>query len=127
MAKLVTLHDADGEVIYPQSVWDKNMIPDNTVTSSMIDWSTMSENQSDIRKIHYSTFTATTDSNGFVTVPSSLVTPSTGMILAAATTAQQCFTTPYNDKSRYTIKTEGWDRKSIGNTSVTYRITYILY
>ncbi len=41
MAKLVTLHDADGEVIYPQSVWDKNMIPDNTVTSSMIDWSSM--------------------------------------------------------------------------------------
>ena len=41
MAKLVTLHDADGEVIYPQSVWDENMIPDNTVKSSMIDWTTM--------------------------------------------------------------------------------------
>ena len=41
MAKLVTLHDANGEVIYPQSVWDKNMIPDNTVTSNMIDWSTI--------------------------------------------------------------------------------------
>ena len=41
MAKLVTLHDADGEVIYPQSVWDENMIPDNTVTSNMIDWTTM--------------------------------------------------------------------------------------
>ena len=41
MAKLVTLHDADGEVIYPQSVWDENMIPDNTIKSSMIDWSSM--------------------------------------------------------------------------------------
>ena len=41
MAKLVTLHDSDGEVIYPQSVWDENMIPDNTVKSSMIDWSSM--------------------------------------------------------------------------------------
>ena len=41
MAKLVTLHDADGEVIYPRSVWDENMIPDNTVKSSMIDWTTM--------------------------------------------------------------------------------------
>ena len=41
MARLVTLHDADGEVIYPQSVWDENMIPDNTVKSSMIDWTTM--------------------------------------------------------------------------------------
>ena len=43
MAKLVTLHDADGEVIYPQSVWDENMIPDNTVKSSMIDWSTITK------------------------------------------------------------------------------------
>lgn len=41
MAKLVTLHDADGEVIYPQSVWDENMIPDNTVTSNMIDWTSV--------------------------------------------------------------------------------------
>ena len=41
MARLVTLHDADGEVIYPQSVWDENMIPDNTVKSRMIDWSSM--------------------------------------------------------------------------------------
>ena len=41
MAKLVTLHDADGEIIYPQSVWDENMIPDNTIKSSMIDWTTM--------------------------------------------------------------------------------------
>ena len=44
MAKLVTLHDADGEIIYPQSVWDENMIPDNTVKSSMIDWSTITKN-----------------------------------------------------------------------------------
>ena len=41
MAKLVTLHDADGEVIYPQSVWDENMIPDNTIKSSMIDWASV--------------------------------------------------------------------------------------
>lgn len=99
------------------------------ITASMIDWSTMSENQSDIRKIHYSTFTATTDSNGFANVPTATVTPSTGMILAAATTTRQCFTTPFNDnnQSRYTIKTEEWNGTSIGNTSVTYRITYILY
>ena len=46
MARLVTLHDANGEVIYPQSVWDENMIPDNTVTSSMIDWSTFGNQSS---------------------------------------------------------------------------------
>ena len=103
--------------------------PNAWIAGSDIDWTTLSENQSDIRKIHYDTFTATTDSNGFANVPTNLITPSTGMILAAATTTQQCFTTPFNDKtqSRYTIKTEQWDRTSIGNTSVTYRITYILY
>ena len=41
MARLVTLHDANGEVIYPQSVWDENMVPDNAIKSSMIDWTTM--------------------------------------------------------------------------------------
>ena len=46
MAKLVTLHDANGEIIYPQSVWDENMIPDNTVKSSMIDWSTFGNQSS---------------------------------------------------------------------------------
>lgn len=39
MARLVTLHDTDGEIIYPQAVWDENMIPDGTVTNNMIDWS----------------------------------------------------------------------------------------
>lgn len=41
MARLVTLHDTDGEIIYPQSVWDENMIPDGTITANMVDWSTM--------------------------------------------------------------------------------------
>lgn len=99
------------------------------ITASMVDWSTMSENQSDIRKIHYSTFTATTDGNGFATVPTNLVTPSTGMVIGVSTTTTQSFTTPFNDRDlgRFTIKTEQWNGTSIGNTSVTYRITYILY
>lgn len=50
MARLVTLHDSDGEVIYPQSVWDENMIPDNTVTDDMIDWSTMPGSYSTIEQ-----------------------------------------------------------------------------
>lgn len=113
---------------------DANSVPTSIsdlgqVTASDIDWSTMSENQSDIRKIHYSTFTATTDSNGFVVVPTNLVTPSTGMIIGASTTTSQSFTIPFNDRdlSRFTIKTESWNRIAIGNTSIAYRITYILY
>ena len=64
MAKLVTLHDANGEVIYPQSVWDENMIPDNTVKSSMIDWST----------INKSSYAARTFSSGQVTGSWSAIT-----------------------------------------------------
>lgn len=64
MAKLVTLHDADGEVIYPQSVWDENMIPDNTVKSSMIDWSTFKFPVPD-----YSNGTTISDSTNTWTVP----------------------------------------------------------
>lgn len=129
MAKLVTLRDANGEVIYPQSVWDENMIPDNTVTSSMIDWSTMSENQSDIRKIHYSTFTATTDNNGFAAIPKTMVTPSTGMVIGASTTSIACFTLVFNDNdlSRYTVRVTGWDLSSLGGRRADFKIAYILY
>ena len=129
MAKLVTLHDADGEIIYPQSVWDENMIPDSTVTSSMIDWSTMSENQSDIRKIHYATFAATTDSNGFAAIPKTMVTPSTGMVIGASTTSIACFTLVFNDNdlSRYTVRVIGWDLSSLGNRRVDCKIAYMLY
>ena len=129
MAKLVTLHDADGEIIYPQSVWDENMIPDNTVTSSMIDWTTMSENQSDIRKIHYTTFTATTDSNGFAAIPKTIVTPSTGIVIGASTTSIACFTLVFNDNdlSRYTVRVISWDLSSLGNRRVDCKIAYMLY
>ena len=43
MARLVTLHDTDGEIIYPQAVWDENMIPDDTITANMIDWSSVGD------------------------------------------------------------------------------------
>ena len=105
------------------------LVTDAKVEGSDIDWTTLSENQSDIRKIHYDTFTATTDANGFAIVPTATVTPSTGMILAVSSSSQQSFTTPFNDvnQSRFTIKTESWDRTAIGSTSVSYRISYILY
>lgn len=79
--------------------------------------------------IHYDTFTATTDANGFAIVPTATVTPSTGMIIGASTTSTACFTFPFNDndQSRYTLRTMGWDLSSLGNRSVDYKIAYILY
>ena len=105
------------------------MIPDNTVTSSMIDWPTMSENQSDIRKIHCSTFTATTDNNGFAAIPKTIVTPSTGMVIGASTTSIACFTLVFNDNdlSRYTVRVTGWDLSSLGGRRADFKIAYILY
>ena len=79
MAKLVTLHDTDGEVIYPQSVWDENMIPDNTIKSSMIDWSTFKFPVPD-----YSNGTTISNSTNTWTVPKPGIISAT---LVADTTA----------------------------------------
>jgi len=73
MAKLVTLHDAKGEVIYPQSVWDENMIPDNTVKSSMIDWSTFR--------------TGTPQLLGWTVSSGTFTAPSLGLVIVQAASA----------------------------------------
>jgi hypothetical protein len=73
MAKLVTLHDANGEVIYPQSVWDENMIPDNTVKSSMIDWSTFR--------------TGTPQLLGWTVSSGTFTAPSLGLVIVQAASA----------------------------------------
>ncbi len=90
----------------------------SSVGSSTIDWSTMK----------YS-FTDTTDGNGFVPVPNTVVKPATGFILAARCTNLEVFTLVYNDagnKDRYTIKCETWNRQPISNASITIDIIYVL-
>ena len=79
--------------------------------------------------IHYGTFTATTDSNGFAAVPKTMVTPSTGMVIGASTTSIACFTLAFNDNDlgRYTLRVTGWDLSSLGGRRVDFKIAYILY
>lgn len=79
--------------------------------------------------IHYGTFTANTDSNGFAAVPKTTVTPSTGMIIGASTTSIACFTLVFNDNDlgRYTLRVTSWDLSSLGGRRLDFKIAYILY
>lgn len=90
----------------------------NDVTSTMINWSTMKY-----------TFTGTTDGNGFVPVPNSIVKPSTGFIIGARCTNLTMFTEIFSDTldgGRYTIQCNTWDHVHYANTSVTIDILYVL-
>ena len=115
MAKLVTLHDADGEVIYPQSVWDENMIPDNTVKSSMIDWSSMTSAYA-----HASTNTPVQYPTSFgnfltVTVPQTGTFRIESMVHAATNELAQ----PWYARTRITVN------GSVPSTFDPYAETYI--
>lgn len=88
------------------------------VTSSMINWSAMKYN-----------FTGTTDANGFVPVPNSIVKPSTGFIIGARCTDKMMFTEIFSDtqdSGRFTIQCNTWDHAHYMNTSVTLDILYVL-
>ena len=91
-------------------------IANGAVTSSKIKWSTMKY-----------TFTGTTDGNGFVPVPNSIVKPSTGFIIGARCTNINMFTEIFSDTldgGRYTIQCNTWDHTHYANTSVTIDILY---
>lgn len=95
-----------------------NQFANNTISRARINWSTF--------KHH---FTGTSDENGFVPVPNTVVKPATGFILAVRCTNREVFTQVYNDaanRDRYTIKCETWNRYPVGNASITLGIIYIL-
>ena len=96
--------------------------------SHSIDWTTMAEN----RTLTYS-FTATADTNGFVVVPTTVVRPSTGVILGVRgnNTTDSCFALVYTDtkqSDRFTIRLLGWDlSNSYGGGSKSLTIVYVLF
>ena len=93
-------------------------IANGAVTSAKINWSTMKY-----------TFTGTTDGNGFVAVPNTVVKPSTGFIIGARCTNLNMFTEIFSDTlngGRYTVQCNAWDHTHYGNTSVTIDILYAL-
>lgn len=92
-------------------------IVNKAVTGGKINWSSMKY-----------TFTGTTDGNGFVPVPTAIVKPTTGFILAARAYNMDAFCTPFGSTSegRYGIKCETWNRSPYANQSIRIDILYAL-
>lgn len=106
-------------------------IANTAVTAAKIDFTTFADNQSNIRKIYTSTFTATTDNNGFAVVPTGTVAPTTGIVLEAKvnTSGQDGFDFIFtaNTEGRYTIRSLGWDLSPNANKSLSFTIYYIKF
>lgn len=94
-----------------------NQFANNTIDKARLKWSTFRYN-----------FTGTSDNNGFVPVPTSVVKPTTGFILAARAYNEDAFCTPFGSTSegRYSIKCETWDRTPFANQSIRIEIIYCL-
>ena len=74
-------------------------------------------------------FTATSDGNGFVNVPTTMVAPSTGFVVGTRIAdSNNGFALPYtnNTNSRFTICCKKWDMTAIANTSIKVEILYKL-
>lgn len=97
-------------------------IADDEITSSMINWSSMS-----------AVFDASTDSNGFLVVPTNIVMPETGFILAARTIEvsgreNDGILEVYIDyaQDRYTLKFMNYALAPWGNRPIKIEILYCL-
>lgn len=105
-------------------------IANTAVTAGKINFSSFANNQSNIRKIYVTTFTATTDGNGFMAIPTGTVTPSTGVPLYGKinTAGQDGFLFFFcaNTESRWTIRIAAWDYSSVANKTLSVTIYYLL-
>lgn len=97
-------------------------IGEGEITSSMINWSSMS-----------AVFEASTDSNGFLIVPTNIVMPQTGFIFAARTIEvsgrdNDGFLEVYTDyaQDRYTLKFMDFTLRPWGNRPIKIEILYCL-
>lgn len=107
--KIVQLKDKDGHNIYPISVTD-----DKT--------------DIDAKQVYTATFAGTTDNNSFIAVPTSVVTPTTGIIVGVRSATISCMPLVFsgiNEGNHYTIRLLGWDlSNSNANRSVSITIAY---
>lgn len=94
-----------------------NQFANGTIDKARLNWSTFRYN-----------FTGSSDNNGFVPVPTSIVKPTTGFILAARAYNKDAFCTPFGSTSegRYGMKCETWDRQPFANQSIRIEIIYCL-
>ncbi len=98
--------------------------------SHKIDWTTLGNNQNNIRKIYATTFTATTDNNGFITIPTGTLRPSTGVPLSGkintAGVDGYVFIFCNNSESKWGVRISGWDYTPVANRSLSVTIYYVL-
>jgi hypothetical protein len=150
MAYKKQLKDKDGNTIYPDvglnlddvvysddptettttEPWiETGDIVNGAVTKNKINWSSMSEDNNNIRKIYTTTVSGTTDGNGFLAVNTSVIKPSNAIILGARGHGSNAgFYFPYTDvaQGRYTIRCLNWDFSAFGNSNRQCDIAYIM-
>lgn len=102
-------------------------IADNAVTSSKIDFTTFTDDNGNIRKIYSYTVNGTTDSNGFVSIPTTAIEPDDAIIIGARSLTVACFVSPFNDvvSNRYTIRCDNYAWSAVANTAVSIEVLYI--
>lgn len=120
---------AEGGTTETETPWiETEDITDDAVTADKIDWSSMSDDNNNIRKIYTATVKGTTDANGFFTVDTSIAVPSNAIILGArGHGSYNGFYFPYSDtgQSRFTMRCLNWDFSAIGNSYRECDIAYI--
>lgn len=149
MAIKKQLKDKDGNTIYPDvglnlddvvysddpepvenpEPWiETGDIVNGAVTKNKIDWSSMSEDNNNIRKIYTITVSGTTDGNGFMPVNINTIVPSNAIIIGARGHGRYAgFYFPYTDiaQGRYTIRCLNWDFTAFANSNRQCDIAYI--
>lgn len=95
--------------------------------SDKIDFTTFSDNNSNIRKIYSYTVSGTTDGNGFVSIPTTAIAPDDAIIIGARSLTVACFVSPYNDtvSNRYTIRCDNYAWSAVANTAVSIEVLYV--
>lgn len=133
-----TLPSASGTIALTSDIPTQFSDLSGTASASQVDWSTLSSANTDtiMGKVRRTVVSGTTDSNGFLVVPTNIVAPNTGFIIGARTTADTtkgafCFV--YSDYQsgtgqRYTIRMTNWNFTNTNWSSVAAKveITYFL-
>ena len=110
-------------------------LEDTTISSSKMNWSTVSNSNMDtlMGKTRSYTLTGTTDANGFLPIPDSIVTPSDGYVISARIETQGthgAFCIVYNDYNqgtwRYSVRLLNYDLTPTHWTSTSATV-YIKY
>lgn len=96
--------------------------------SFLIDFTTFSNNQNNIRKIFTYAKTGNTDVNGLWSVPTSVVTPQNGCILGIRITnynGDGKSAQLISNKTEYVFRMRNWNLEAQANQSITATIYYV--